>query len=76
MNDQIDARLVHVQAGERRLVAAYALDEPRDWPRWLKTQADLHNRAADELRRAAEYIDEHNIDMADVLGQIGDDSEE
>jgi hypothetical protein len=54
---------IHVVAKSRQLFAEYTIDLPKDWPKWLKEQADLHEKSAMELRKVASYMEENEINL-------------
>lgn len=53
-----------VQAETRRMSAQWTIEDTRITPEWIRSQAALYRKAADELDEVAEFMEENDV----VLG--------
>lgn len=56
-----DVNTLPIVARNRAMKAEYTMEIPRDWPKWLRDQAELHIKAAAELIEVAKYLEENGI---------------
>lgn len=54
---------ITVNAPSRRLKGYYLLENNREWPKWLREQAELHEKSAAMLKEVADYIEQENVDL-------------